>query len=68
MKPIPFSTVHSWSHRIRLSMVLSGAVAYDAAAKVVAVWQDLIRLEPKSEQSGRVSGDSPMAADTAGIE
>jgi hypothetical protein len=68
MKPVPFSTIHSWSHRIPLSMVLSAAVAYDAAAKVAAVWQDLTRLEPKSAHSGRASADMPMAAGTAGIE
>lgn len=68
MKPVPFSTIHSWSHRIPLSMVLSGGVAYDAAAKVASVWQDLTRLEPKSAQSGWASVDMPMAADMAGIE
>jgi hypothetical protein len=49
-------------------MVLSGTVAYDAGAKVTAVWQDLTRLEPKSEQSGWASGNKLMAADAAGIE
>jgi len=68
MKPVLFSTVHSWSHRIPLSMVLSGGVAYDATAKVASVWHDLTRLEPKSPQSGRASADMPMAADTAEIE
>jgi hypothetical protein len=68
MKPIPFSTSHSWSHRIPLSMVLSAGVAYDADAKVAAVWQDLTRLEPKFAQSGWLSADMPAVADTAGIE
>jgi len=49
-------------------MVLSGGVAYDAAAKVAAVWQDLTRLEPKSAQSGRAVAGMPMAAITAGVE
>jgi hypothetical protein len=68
MKPVPFSTIHSWSHRIPLSMVLSAAVAYDAAAKVAAVWQDLTRLEPKSARFHGPSAHIPMAAGTARIE
>jgi hypothetical protein len=68
MKPVPFSTIHSWSHRIPLSMVLSGGVAYDGAAKVASVWQDSTRLEPKSAQSVRASAVMPTAAVTAGIE
>jgi hypothetical protein len=68
MKPIHFSTSHSWSQRIPLSMVLSAAIAYDAAAKVAAVWQDLTRLEPKSAHSGWRSADMPAAAEMAGIK
>jgi hypothetical protein len=68
MKPVQFSTIHSWSHRIPLSMVLSAAVAYDAAAKVAAVWQDLTRLEPKSAQFGWQPAHMPMAAEMARIE
>jgi len=49
-------------------MVLSAGVAYDADAKVAAVWQDLTRLEPKFAQSGWLSADMPVVADTAGIE
>jgi hypothetical protein len=49
-------------------MVLSGAVPYDAAAKVASVWQDLTRLEPKSAQSGRAAAGIRMAAIAAGIE
>jgi hypothetical protein len=68
MKPVPFSTIHSWSHRIPLSMVLSAGVAYDAAAKVAAVWQDLTRLKPKSARFHWPSAHLPTAAGTARIE
>jgi hypothetical protein len=49
-------------------MVLSAAVAYDAAAKVAAVWQDLTRLEPKSARFDWPSAHTPIAAGTARFE